>query len=932
MTNLYYIYRTDFGNTIIRKNSFDTSTGGTEQSLYSDFILNEIQPIYFWRITGGTTIINNLENNISAWINYIAPSNIIDIINYNQLTGTTVLSDNVTLNQLVQTIVPLNTNIISLSGKTENKISKIVGGIINNIPTIIADGSLIDSGLNVNNIIAAGSGVTNINFNTFTGVTIPNLLSDKANLIHTHPYSGLTNLPNLGVYAHESNLTGHTSDSTIHFKQSGITIAERQVTNLVLDLAGKSSTGHTHNQYLLTGGTAICANTAGNALCLNNQTANYYLNTGSTSICTICAISAKALCGCVPASFLLSGDTAKNATCLGGNLANTYLSTIGCAADSAKLNNKSASYYLNSGSTALCASIANNALCLGGNLANTYASLNSPIFSGTIQGASLQLSGDLIVSGTMHSIYTEHVYTKDNFIFMRSGTTSGLGVNEISGIAIEKADSINTVILGSDMNGTMRVGWSGSTLVALAGREDSPHNGWYAKWDSGTTKFITYDLKTYIDNCNNNKLNKSIYQTYTGTTAPNIYLGINSTACCAVTAGNSLCLCGCIPTCFLGINACACDSAKLNNKSASFYLNTGSTALCSTSSINSKALCGCIPSSFLLSGSTAVCATTAGNALKLNNQSANYYLNTGSTITCAADSNKLNNKSSSYYLNTGSTALCATCAIGAKNLCDCVPANFLLSGGTAVCATCAGNASTIAGCTPSCFLGATACASDSTKLNNKLSTYYLNTGSTAINSLTLCGCVPLNFLLSGGTALCSTTAGNALKLNNQSTSYYLNTGSTAICSSNSINSKALCGCVPANFLLSGGTAVCATTAGNSLCLGGKLPAYYLNTGSTSICSTSSINSKALCGCVPLNFLLSGGTALCATNAINSACLAGCVPANFLLSGATACCAVTANNALCLGSNLASSFLQTQVFISCIAQINNNMIAYQIAMS
>jgi hypothetical protein len=48
-------------------------------------------------------------------------------------------------------------------------------------------------------------------------------------------------------YATVANLTGHTSDTTIHFKQSGITITENQVTNLVTDLAGKSGTGHTHS-------------------------------------------------------------------------------------------------------------------------------------------------------------------------------------------------------------------------------------------------------------------------------------------------------------------------------------------------------------------------------------------------------------------------------------------------------------------------------------------------------------------------------------------------------------------------------------------------------------------------------------------------------------------------------------------------------------
>lgn len=43
----------------------------------------------------------------------------------------------------------------------------------------------------------------------------------------------------------------HVNDNTIHFAQSGITITESQVTNLVSDLASKSNTGHTHSQYTL---------------------------------------------------------------------------------------------------------------------------------------------------------------------------------------------------------------------------------------------------------------------------------------------------------------------------------------------------------------------------------------------------------------------------------------------------------------------------------------------------------------------------------------------------------------------------------------------------------------------------------------------------------------------------------------------------------
>jgi hypothetical protein len=71
---------------------------------------------------------------------------------------------------------------------------------------------------------------------------------------HTHSqyltgvtWNNVTGKPNLTL---QSDFSIHTGDTTIHYVQSAITITESQVINLVSDLAGKSNTGHTHNQYL----------------------------------------------------------------------------------------------------------------------------------------------------------------------------------------------------------------------------------------------------------------------------------------------------------------------------------------------------------------------------------------------------------------------------------------------------------------------------------------------------------------------------------------------------------------------------------------------------------------------------------------------------------------------------------------------------------
>jgi hypothetical protein len=100
------------------------------------------------------------------------------------------------------------------------------------------------------------------------------------------------------------------------------------------------------------------------------------------------------------------------------------------------------------------------------------------------------------------------------------------------------------------------------------------------------------------------KLNISIFNNYTGITAPNLYLGIN---------------------------ACANDSTKLNNRLSTYYLNTGSTALCST---------------------------TAGNALCLGSSSASCYQQKAgiNTYTGTTAPNQFANRTT-YNNHTGDTTI-----------------------------------------------------------------------------------------------------------------------------------------------------------------------------------------------------------------------------------------------------------------------------------
>jgi hypothetical protein len=121
-----------------------------------------------------------------------------------------------------------------------------------------------------------------------------------------------------------------------------------------------------------------------------------------------------------------------------------------------------------------------------------YLKTTGGTITGALNGTSLQLSGDLTVDGTMHIVHAEEVYTENDFIFMRSGATSGLGVGQVSGIAALNVDGLGTTaVLGVTNDGIIRVGWSGDTLLAVACREDLPVNDAIAVWNAGDAMFIT---------------------------------------------------------------------------------------------------------------------------------------------------------------------------------------------------------------------------------------------------------------------------------------------------------------------------------------------------------------------------------------------------------------------------------------------------------
>lgn len=153
----YLIYRTDFDNTIVRE-SETNNPGVDEASLFTDFVIPEIQPLYLWRVNG-TDVEPNDDQTVRDWLEEIAPNPTPDdLVTYSQLTGSTA-----------------------------GKMDKVSTADTGNVPIFDVDGNVEDSGLTIAEITGLttydfiGSGGTNVDVvgNTVTiSSAVPTGLTD----------------------------------------------------------------------------------------------------------------------------------------------------------------------------------------------------------------------------------------------------------------------------------------------------------------------------------------------------------------------------------------------------------------------------------------------------------------------------------------------------------------------------------------------------------------------------------------------------------------------------------------------------------------------------------------------------------------------------------------------------------------------------------
>ena len=151
----YLIYRTDFGNTIIRESAVDDS-GANEGALFTDFVIPKIQPLYLWRVVDND-VEPNTDENIREWLDEIAPPpSPDDLVTYHQLTGI-----------------------------TDNKIDTVTGAT-DNIAIFTSDGNLQDGGYSIPEL-------TGLTTYTFIGSGSTQVFEDGNEItIYSTPPTGTT--------------------------------------------------------------------------------------------------------------------------------------------------------------------------------------------------------------------------------------------------------------------------------------------------------------------------------------------------------------------------------------------------------------------------------------------------------------------------------------------------------------------------------------------------------------------------------------------------------------------------------------------------------------------------------------------------------------------------------------------------------------------
>ena len=211
MAAKYYLYNTNFGNTIVDRSNISFSPLPPYDEIYIDYFIPEIQPLYLYRESGGI-IIENTQENINDYLNSIAPPPTPeDNVTYGEFTGRT--------DDLQTQITNINIEIGTLA--TYSQLTGATSCLQNQINILSGE---TFTGVTLQEVTEVG-GITNIE-TTFNGGLVTGKIrptGDTVNAIQFRKANGITPVINIDTV---SGLTGFgiiTPTAVIHLK-SGTTI------------------------------------------------------------------------------------------------------------------------------------------------------------------------------------------------------------------------------------------------------------------------------------------------------------------------------------------------------------------------------------------------------------------------------------------------------------------------------------------------------------------------------------------------------------------------------------------------------------------------------------------------------------------------------------------------------------------------------------
>lgn len=102
------------------------------------------------------------------------------------------------------------------------------------------------------------------------------------------------------------------------------------------------------------------------------------------------------------------------------------------------------------------------------------------------------IGGNLNVTGTIITVHSEEITTKENTIKLREGAQTAIQPGEMSGIIIENYDGQgNDSEIALDSNGTLRIGDTNDTEpVATRDEANNFTNGNYVSWDAANSRLV----------------------------------------------------------------------------------------------------------------------------------------------------------------------------------------------------------------------------------------------------------------------------------------------------------------------------------------------------------------------------------------------------------------------------------------------------------